>query len=83
MTNSLRAEIYLLERIKSTKFLYPSEMSQTGQNLQGEKNGLQVFLTESLDEMLLGDAEHYPYVCITGMCDGIQPYPFSLLDTQA
>ena len=63
MRNSSRAETYLLEQIKCTKFLCPSEMSQKVQELQGEKSGLQVFLVESLDEMLLGDAKHYPHEC--------------------
>ena len=38
-------------------------MSQKVKDLQGEKSGLQVFLVESLDEMLLEDAKHYPYEC--------------------
>ena len=53
--------ISLLEQTNCTKFLYPSEMSQKVQDLQGEKSGLQIFLVESLDEMLLGDAKYYPY----------------------
>ena len=55
--------ISLLEQTNCTKFLYPSEMSQKVQDLQGEKSGLQIFLVESLDEMLLGDAKYYPYEC--------------------
>ena len=38
-------------------------MSQKVQDLQGENSGLQVFLVESLDETLLGNAEYYPYEC--------------------
>ena len=58
MKNSSRAEIYLLEQNECTEILCPSEMSQKVQNLQGEKSGLQVFLVESLDEMLLRGAKH-------------------------
>ncbi len=53
--------ISLLEQTKCTKFLYPDEMSQKVQDLQGKASGLQVILVESLTEMLLGDAKYYPY----------------------
>ena len=38
-------------------------MSQKIQDLQEEKSGLQIFLVESLDEMLLGNSEYYHYEC--------------------
>lgn len=36
-------------------------MSQKIQDLQEEKSGLQIFLVESLDEMLLGNSKYYHY----------------------
>ena len=53
----------LLEQTKCTKFMYPSEMSQKVQDLQREKSDLQIFLVESLKEMLFGHAQYYPYEC--------------------
>lgn len=53
----------LLEQTNCTKLLYPSEMSQRVQDLQGEKTDFRIFLVESLDEMLLGHAQYYPYEC--------------------
>ena len=53
----------LLEQTNCTKFLYPSEMSQKVQDLQGEKSGIEIFLVESLSDMLLGHAKYYPYEC--------------------
>ena len=38
-------------------------MSQKVQDLQGEDSDLQMFLIESLNEMLLGRAKYYPYEC--------------------
>lgn len=43
--------------------LFSREMSQKVQALQMEKRGLQVCHVDSLDEMLLGHAKHYPYEC--------------------
>ena len=39
-------------------------MAQKVQDLQREKSGLQTFLVDSLDEMLLRDAKYYQYECI-------------------
>ena len=63
MRNSSWINISLLEQTKCTRFLYPSEMSQKIQDLQEEKSGLQIFLVESLDEMLLGNSKYYHYEC--------------------
>ena len=51
----------LLQQTKCTKFLYPKEMSQKVQDLQREKSDLQILLVQSLNEMLFGHAQYYPY----------------------
>ena len=38
-------------------------MSQKLQDLSDKKSGLQTFLVESLDEMLLGNSKYYQYEC--------------------
>ena len=63
MRNSSSINISLLEQTECTRFLYPSEMSQEIQDVRKEKSGLEMFLVESLDKMLLGNAKYYPYEC--------------------
>ena len=51
----------LLEQTKCTKFLYSSEMKPMIPAMQAENKNLECFIVSSLDEMLQGRTEHYPY----------------------
>ena len=53
--------ISLLEQTQCTKFLYGPELSDRVHELERQKNDLQVFAIQSLDDLLQEYDTHYPY----------------------
>lgn len=53
--------ISLLEQTKCTKFLYSTEILPKIRDLQTQKENLQVFAVQSLDDMMQEHSKYYPY----------------------
>lgn len=51
----------LLEQTTCTKFLYSTEVSDKVQDLQTHKMDLELFVVQSLSDMLQNYSCHYPY----------------------
>jgi len=59
--NPTKASVSLLEQTKCSKFLYSPELAPITKALLAAKEDLRCFQVLSFEEMLLANAEPYPY----------------------